>query len=354
MLELRRHGKVLVLAALLVPRTTHADRWVVVEAPAAAAVSDVQAHVFNAGAMPAVGAYISNDAWGLGFRARFGVLRDGAAPEAEGVMDPGTGGLASGTIAVRFGTHSGWAELAGGVAVTGEDVVPAVEAGVGWLFSTRHFDVGPSVRYMKLVDPSSDAQLGSADLVLVGVDLRFGKDRPRRLPRVAAAPVAVPPPPPPAEIERDAAAIVDVEPTCAAESDGCAVHVSPDLPLMIDDRITLNDDVLFDLNRARVKRSGRRIVDAIAAAWRLHPDWITVTIEGHADVRGTDEWNLELSQLRADRVRDLLVEQGFAADKIQAIGYGRSRPRAPGRDEASHQRNRRVEFVIDREREIVQ
>jgi OmpA-OmpF porin, OOP family len=353
MQRLRRHiAATALLAMTLAPRTGHADGWLTVEAPAAAAVSDVQSHVFRAGAMPALGVYHGTDVWALGLRGRLGVLRDGPALDEPGVMEPGTGGLASVTGAVRLGVNGGWAELAIGAGVTGDDVAPVVEGGVGYWFATKRFDLGPSLRYMRLVSLDGEAKLGTADVVLLGVDFRFGKDRKRpvtrELPFVAAAPEPAPREP---VVERDPeVAIVDTDAPCTNDTDGCAVVVSPDLPLMIDDRITLTDDVLFDFNRARVKRSGRRIVHALATAWEEHPEWQRVTIEGHADVRGSDAWNLTLSQMRAERVREVLVrEHGVDPTRITAVGYGRTRPRDGGRSEAAHQRNRRVEFVVDRE-----
>lgn len=342
----RRPGLSLAVAILATGAPAHADRWLTVEAPAASAVSDVQAHVFRAGAMPAIGVYTTQGVWALGLRGRFGVLRNGPAIADPSLMDPSTGGVGSATVALRLGAGGGWAELCGGVALTGSDVAPAIEGGVGYWFPTKHFDLGPSLRYMRLVSADAGAKLGSADVVLLGVELRFGR-RAAPVPVVRAAP-AVAAAPPPVEPERDADPLVDTEAPCSADTDGCAVVVSPDLPAMVDDRITLDDDVFFDFNRARVKSGGRRVVAAIAAAWHDHPDWRAITIEGHADVRGSDAYNLWLSQLRADRVKGVLVTHGFAAEQIQAIGYGRSRPRDPGHSEAAHQRNRRVEFVVDR------
>jgi hypothetical protein len=73
-----------------------------------------------------------------------------------------------------------------------------------------------------------------------------------------------------------------------------------------------------------------------------------VIIEGHADVRGPDDYNLALSQRRAELARAALVKQGFTVERIDAVGYGRSRPRDPGTSDEAHHRNRRVEFVIVR------
>lgn len=70
-----------------------------------------------------------------------------------------------------------------------------------------------------------------------------------------------------------------------------------------------------------------------------------VRLEGHADERGTREYNLSLGEQRAQAVQDMLVAQGASADQIEVISYGEERPAAFGSDEESWQMNRRVELV---------
>jgi outer membrane protein OmpA-like peptidoglycan-associated protein len=106
--------------------------------------------------------------------------------------------------------------------------------------------------------------------------------------------------------------------------------------------------VLFEFDSARVRSAGRDVIEAIAKMWKSHPEWARITIEGHADVRGPDDYNQDLSQRRAERARDVLLHDGFEAERIAAIGYGRTRPRDDGTTEQAHRRNRRVEFVIVR------
>jgi len=110
----------------------------------------------------------------------------------------------------------------------------------------------------------------------------------------------------------------------------------------------LDEHVVFDVGRARIHSRGRDVIAAIARAWRAHPEWERVVIEGHADTRGPDDYNLELSRRRAVQVRRVLLRHGIDPLRIDAVGYGRSRPRDSGTTEAAHRRNRRVEFVIDR------
>jgi outer membrane protein OmpA-like peptidoglycan-associated protein len=319
-----------------------ADGWLVAEAPAAVAVSDVQQGVFRAGAMPAFGAYAASSRVALGLRMRAGVLRNGPAPNDQTLRDPGTGGLATLGVAVRFPVRAAWLEAVAGGGITGRDIVPTVEAGAGWTFQTKRFDIGPSVRYVRVISRDEMAAFGTAELVLVGVDVLFGKDRPARVmppPPVSPGPVVV-------EVAADHDDVIDRESSCAQLLDaGCPIAEAIQI---IDDRIVLDERVLFDFDRARVRSSGKRVIAAIAKLWQEHPEWQRLTIEGHADVRGTDEYNQSLSESRAQHVRQALVEAGATPDLVGAIGYGRSKPRDPGTTETAHQRNRRVEFVIDR------
>ncbi|MGN6104032.1 MAG: OmpA family protein [Kofleriaceae bacterium] len=297
--------------------------------------------------MPAIGVYASNQRVGVGLRMRVGALRNGPAP-ADHLADPGLGGLATGTLALRFFLlGSGWAELAGGAGVTGRDLVPSVEAGAGWMFELGALEIGPSVRVARVISRGQMDVFGTASLVLAGIDLRFGKRRvvppvrrsaPEIAPRVEAPARA-------AELDRDRDRVVEREQSCAERLDGC--RISEEIAIE-NDRIILDERVLFDLDRARVRTRGRVVVAEIAKLWQQHPDWQRLTIEGHADVRGTDAYNEKLSLLRAERVRRVMVQLGLAESRIDTIGYGRSRPRDPGGTEHAHQRNRRVEFVIDR------
>ena len=333
-----------VLASLLIPAVATADAWLVAETPAAVSVSDAQARVFRPGVMPAVGAYADNGWFALGVRLRAGILRDGAAP-GDNVRDPGVGGLTTTSVAARLLGFGGWVEGAIGGGLTGDDLVPAAEVGIGWAFDVGGVELGPSVRYAHVASTNEMSTLGSASLLLVGVDFRFGRERtvrPARRWKPAPPPIAAPAPQ--LAIDRDHDPIVEREPSCAELAEGCTFATI----VVVDDRIVLDERVLFDLDRARVKTAGRTLVRAIADLWRANPEWQTITIEGHADVRGSDAYNLELSTLRAQRVREVFVAAGADPARVEAAGFGRARPRDPGSDEAAHQRNRRVEFVIHR------
>ena len=125
--------------------------------------------------------------------------------------------------------------------------------------------------------------------------------------------------------------------------DGC-----PDQGLieMHDDRIVLEEEVLFDFERARVKTAARPVIAAIVKLYEQHPEWLKIRIEGHADQRGNEEFNQELSERRANNVRSELVKRGIPEALIESAGFGSTRPRDKRDVEGAYQRNRRVEFVV--------
>jgi outer membrane protein OmpA-like peptidoglycan-associated protein len=342
-------------AALLLPTVAQADGWFVAEAPAATAVSDAQKGVFRTGAAPAVGAYADNGWFAVGARVRVGALRNGDAP-GNNLKDPGTGGLATAGLAMRVHSRGVWLELVGGGGVTGSDLVPTVEGGVGFTFPVAGVDIGPSARLVRLIDSGSGAAYGSADLLVVGIDVRFGVKHDKKpvyleehfakaappVPTVPVQQVVIGP------VDSDHDVITDArELSCRQFFDGCPLN---DHVQMFSDRIVLDERVLFDFGRARVRTAGRSMIGEVAKMWHEHPDWRRITIEGHTDDRGSDEVNQKLSEERASNARVMLEKDGFAAAQLDAVGFGRSRPRVHNaHTEAEHQRNRRVEFVIERE-----
>lgn len=342
------------LGIAVVPIAAHADVWVGAEAPLAVATSEGQHGIFRPGFLPSGSVYVGHRALAVGLRVRGGFLREGAAP-GSGREDPSTGGLLSVTAAVRMRIAGPWIEAAGGGGLTGTTLAPTVELAAGWSFTGDGYELGPSARYVRLISTDSMDSFGSAEMALVGLDVRFG-NTPRRAivrttPRIAVVVPRVEPAPAIVQvaIDADGDRIVEREASCVHELAGCPL---PTGMTILEDRIILDERVLFDLNRARVRSKGRGLVRVIVGLWRANPEWTRITIEGHADVRGSDDFNSELSERRAQRVRALMLELGSTAAQLEAVGLGRGRPRDTGHTEAAHARNRRVEFVIDRRKAL--
>jgi outer membrane protein OmpA-like peptidoglycan-associated protein len=104
-------------------------------------------------------------------------------------------------------------------------------------------------------------------------------------------------------------------------------------------------DVLFAFNKADLKAGVARTLMPLANVLKEKPEQ-TVVVEGHTDSVGSREYNLQLSERRADSVRDFLVEQGVDPARISVEGLGPDFPIADNADEAGRQRNRRVEVIL--------
>jgi outer membrane protein OmpA-like peptidoglycan-associated protein len=329
----------------------------------------------------------------LGLGLRGSLFLDGDAP-AGNRADPGTGGLGALELRARFRplrqgpavsrARGLWLELAGGAGLTGHLVRPVAEAGVGWGFGLDRVVLGPAVHYLHVFQPGAGAQGADAHAVLAGLEVILGDARP------VSAPIFAPSlPPPPGPVDTDHDGILDAVDRCptAAEDrdgfeddDGCpdldndkdgipdsadkcpneAEVVNgvddgdgcPDQGViqLIDDRVVLDERLLFPTERARISPEGKHALEAVVVLWKQHPEWERMEVEGHADFRGPDGYNMWLSEERANRVRALLVTLGVPTAKLSARGFGNTRPRAEGRTPEALQQNRRVELVVIRKR----
>ena len=108
--------------------------------------------------------------------------------------------------------------------------------------------------------------------------------------------------------------------------------------------ITLGD-VLFEYDKANLKPGAQQNLYRLVTFLKEHPDQ-TVVIEGHTDGKGSDIYNLDLSQRRAQAVQDFLLSNGIGGDRIAARGYGEAYPVASNDTTAGRQQNRRVEIVL--------
>ena len=100
--------------------------------------------------------------------------------------------------------------------------------------------------------------------------------------------------------------------------------------------------VYFDFDKYDLTPEARAIL--LAHAEKLKGSSASVRLEGHADERGSREYNMALGEKRAKAARDFLVLQGVKAASLEVVSYGEERPVATGHDEASYSQNRRVEI----------
>jgi peptidoglycan-associated lipoprotein len=103
--------------------------------------------------------------------------------------------------------------------------------------------------------------------------------------------------------------------------------------------------VFFALDSADLDDPGRAVVSGNATLLKKYSTWV-ITVEGHADERGTAEYNLALGERRAFAVKAYLMTLGVPPDRVRTVSYGKEFPFDPGHDEAAWARNRRAHFVI--------
>ena len=104
-------------------------------------------------------------------------------------------------------------------------------------------------------------------------------------------------------------------------------------------------DAYFDLDSQQIRNDARPVLQK-DADWMKRWTTTKVMVEGHADSRGTAEYNLALGERRAAAVRDYLVNLGVGADRIQVVSKGKESPVCTDENEACWQQNRRGHFVI--------
>jgi len=108
------------------------------------------------------------------------------------------------------------------------------------------------------------------------------------------------------------------------------------------------NDVLFDFNKYTLKPGAREKMAKVSGILLAYPG-LKLQLEGHTDSVGSDDYNLKLSQQRADAVRDFLTEEGVPVANITSIGLGKAGPVASNDTSAGRQENRRVELVVSGE-----
>lgn len=112
-------------------------------------------------------------------------------------------------------------------------------------------------------------------------------------------------------------------------------QVSRDVPVM--------SDVLFDFDKSNLRPEGQQVVDQVVSSMKANPG-DTLTVVGHTDSVGTDEYNMGLGQRRANTVRDAIVAGGVDGGRVSAVSKGESEPAVPNDTPANRQLNRRAVF----------
>ncbi len=174
--------------------------------------------------------------------------------------------------------------------------------------------------------------------VSIGCGGKKPPPQPAPPPTPTPAPMTQPPPPPPpppaARPQPPAAPATPTEEQLFAQMS--LAELNEQHPL---------EDAFFDFDKADLSETARASLQK-DADWMKRWGTTRVTIEGHADSRGTNEYNLALGERRAAAARDYLVSLGLAADRIAVVSKGEEQPFCTDETEACWAQNRRAHFII--------
>jgi peptidoglycan-associated lipoprotein len=112
-----------------------------------------------------------------------------------------------------------------------------------------------------------------------------------------------------------------------------------------EEMVGIGDRVFFGFDQYNLNAEGRATLEGQAALLNKYPP-ITVVVEGHADERGTREYNLALGEQRANTVKNYLVALGVDPGRIRTVTYGEERPAVVGSNDAAWAQNRRAVTVV--------
>lgn len=138
-------------------------------------------------------------------------------------------------------------------------------------------------------------------------------------------------------------AVPVVQPDAAAGSTAADLGTEAVTDVARQEPVLKLEKVFFDFDAYTLTPPAREIL-ARNADWLRQNPAARLTIEGHCDERGSDEYNLALGQRRADAAKNYLVGLGIAAERLTSISYGEERPAVAGSDESAWAQNRRAEF----------
>jgi peptidoglycan-associated lipoprotein len=170
-------------------------------------------------------------------------------------------------------------------------------------------------------------------LATTAVAAGCGGKKPPEEPAPQPAPAPTPAPTPPPDASEDSVRIKREQEAQRLEQMRKAV--AADLAAMIN----------FDYDQALVRSADESTLDRKAAVLQANPN-VKMTISGHADERGSDEYNLALGNRRAGAAKRYLQNKGVDGSRLDVVSYGEERPLNPGHDEAAYAQNRRDEFQV--------
>jgi outer membrane protein len=225
-----------------------------------------------------------------------------------------------------------------------DSVGPAAVIGADWFTGEdKKWFVNGNVRWINI---ESDAKLNGGNLGTVEIDpmvytlnigRRFGAPKPPPAPEPVAAPPPPPPPPPAPPADSDGDGVVDSADKCPGTPAGTKVD-KVGCPL----EQTLK--LLFDFDSAELRPESINELERLVKFMGDVP-FATAMVEGHTDSKGSDAYNMKLSDRRAKSVFDYLTSRGVDPARLSSAGKGESAPIADNASEEGRQENRRVMLI---------
>jgi peptidoglycan-associated lipoprotein len=142
--------------------------------------------------------------------------------------------------------------------------------------------------------------------------------------------------------EADAAAAAEAEAAAAAAAVASAAEDAASVEVSVDTAANLESVFYFEYDQSSLTSAARAALDAQASV--LRDTASSVRLEGHADERGSREYNLALGERRAKAVADYLAIQGVSRSRVEVVSYGEERPISLRSDDSAYSLNRRVEL----------
>ena len=163
-----------------------------------------------------------------------------------------------------------------------------------------------------------------------------------------SSPVYTAPIPVNADTTVNAIAIAPGAPASAVSTGAYTIKAPPPPPRVVvtKERLQLKDKIFFDTGKTTIKPESYGLLDEVATALKDNADVKHVVVEGHTDNTGNKAMNTKLSKGRAEAVRSYLVKKGIEPARLEAKGFGPTRPVADNKTAKGREENRRVEFVI--------
>jgi peptidoglycan-associated lipoprotein len=189
------------------------------------------------------------------------------------------------------------------------------------------------------------AQVTMLSLLLAGLVITGCAKRPATTASTAAAPAPAPSPAAPAPAPSPSAPASSGAAAAAPAAAAAAPAQTPRPAPKEFMAVAALKEVYFDFDKYDIRAEDAKTLDANAAWLKSNADNL-VLIEGHADERGTNEYNLALGERRAKSTMNYLVSQGIQANRITIISYGEERPVCNEKTEACWAKNRRANFLV--------